>query len=81
MSVVPIDTSTGLQAGSHVHTGTVEVLVGWLVTHADGFEVRLAADRARADKYLQQHRATIIEPMFVRRLSRQIDAGRRASTL
>lgn len=47
-----------------------EVLVGYLVTHADGYEARLGPDRTRADLYAARNRATI-EPMFVRRPARQ----------
>jgi hypothetical protein len=65
--VIPVDTATGQQSESRVHTGMVEVIVGYLVTHGDGFEARLGADRARAEVYLRQHRAIRIEPMFVRR--------------
>lgn len=65
--MIPVDTATGLQSGSEPHTGEVLVLKGYLVTHADGFEARLGPDRARAEVYLRQHRATLIEPMFVRR--------------
>jgi hypothetical protein len=64
---MPIDTTTGRQAGGPVHTGTVELTVGYLVTHPDGFEARLGPDRARAEVYLRQHRAMLIEPMYVRR--------------
>lgn len=63
----PIDTTTGLQSGGAVRTGPVEVLVGYLVTHADGFEARLAADRTRAENYVMQHHGTKLEPMYVRR--------------
>ena len=62
----PIDTTTGLQAGSSVHDGTVDVLVGYLVTHADGYEARIGPDRTRAELYAARKRATL-EPMFVRR--------------
>jgi hypothetical protein len=65
MSRAPIDTSTGLQAGSQAHAERVPVLVGWLVTHDDGFEARLGPDRARAEVYVRQHRAQRIEGMFV----------------
>jgi hypothetical protein len=41
------------------------VLVGWLVTHDDGFEARLGPDKARAEVYVRQHRAVRIEGMFV----------------
>jgi hypothetical protein len=64
--VIPIDTATGLQSGAEPHTGTVLVLVGYLVTHADGFEARLAPDKTRAELYAAKSHATI-EPMFVRR--------------
>lgn len=74
MTGTPIDTATGLQSGSEVH-GTVEVLKGWLVIHADGFEARLGPDRARAEVYVRQHRAVSIEPMYVRRPTAQIGPG------
>ena len=64
--MIPIDTATGLQSGTEVHTGTVDVLVGYLVTHADGFEARLAPDKTRAELYAAKSHATV-EPMFVRR--------------
>lgn len=67
---VPIDTTTGLQAGSSVHDGTVDVLVGYLVTHADGYEARVGPDRTRAQLYAVRSRATL-EPMFVRRAARE----------
>ena len=62
--MIPIDTATGLQAGSPVHTGAVDVLVGYLATHANGYAARLGPDRARAELYAAQQRATL-EPMFV----------------
>lgn len=46
--------------------GTIDVLVGYLVTHADGYEARIGPDRTRADLYAARNRATL-EPMFVRR--------------
>lgn len=64
--MIPVDTTTGLQSGLEVHTGTLDVLVGYLVTHADGFECRLAPDKARAELYAARNHATL-EPMFVRR--------------
>ena len=52
-----------------------EVLVSYLVTHADGYEARLGPDRTRAELYAARTRATI-EPMFVRRhAARQDGAG------
>jgi hypothetical protein len=74
--MVPIDTATGLQAGSPVpHTSTVEVLVGYLVTHPDGYEARVGPDRTRADLYAARNHATV-EPMYVKRpSSRQAGAG------
>lgn len=48
------------------HDDTVEVLVGYLVTHPDGFEARVGPDRARAELYAVRNRATL-EPMYVRR--------------
>ena len=74
---IPIDTATGLQSGQESHTGATEVLVGYLVTHADGYEVRIGPDRTRAELYAAKSHATL-EPMFVRRnapLPRQIGAG------
>ena len=62
----PMDTTTGLQAGMPDLSGA-PVLVGWLVTHSDGFEARLGPDKARAEVYVRQHRATRIEAMFVMR--------------
>lgn len=62
----PIDTATGLQSGGEVHTGQVEVLVGYLVTHADGYEARVGPDRTRAELYAARNHATL-EPMYVRR--------------
>lgn len=47
-------------------TEMVNVLVGYLATHADGYEARLGADRARAEHYAWKQGATL-EPMFVRR--------------
>lgn len=44
------------------------VLVGYLVTHPDGYQVRLAPDRTRAELYAARQHATL-EPMFVRRAS------------
>jgi hypothetical protein len=41
------------------------VLKGWLVTHEDGFEVRLGVDRGKAEVYLRKNRGISIEPMFV----------------
>ena len=60
----PIDTSTGLQAGSQAHAERVPVLVGWLVTLPDGFQSRMGLDKARADHYAAQQHG-VIEPMFV----------------
>jgi hypothetical protein len=68
---VPIDTTTGQQSGGPVFDGRAPVLVGWLVTHEDGFEARLGPDRARAEVYVRQHRAVRIEAMFVWRDSRE----------
>lgn len=64
--MIPIDTATGRQAGSEVHTGLVDVLVGYLVTHADGYQVRIGPDRTRAEMYAVRNHATL-EPMYVRR--------------
>lgn len=65
-TVIPIDTATGQQAGSLVHTGTVLVLKGWLVTLADGHECRLGPDETRAKLYAAQQHGTA-EPLYVRR--------------
>ena len=65
MPLIPIDTATGLQSGMPVHT-QVEVVVGYLVTHPDGYQVRMPPDRTRADLYAAQQHATV-EPMYVRR--------------
>ncbi len=46
---------------------TVEVIVGYLVTHSDGTVARLGPDRGYADRYLRTHGGTAVEEMFVRR--------------
>lgn len=52
-----------------------DVLVGYLVTHPDGYEARLGPDRTRAELYAARNRA-MLEPMFVRRpAARQAGAG------
>lgn len=48
------------------HTGEVLVLKGFLVTHADGYEARIAPDRTRAELYAARNHATL-EPLYVRR--------------
>ena len=58
--------------------GTVDVLVGYLVTHADGYEARIGPDRMRAELYAARNRATI-EPMFVRRHAARQDGACAAS--
>jgi hypothetical protein len=65
--MIPIDTATGRQAGSlaHLQADRSPVLVGYLVTHDDGFEARLGPDKARAEVYVRQHHAVSIEAMFV----------------
>ena len=45
---------------------TVEVIVGYLVTHSDGSVALLRTDREHADRYARTHRGTL-EPVFVRR--------------
>jgi hypothetical protein len=50
----------------------VPVLVGYLVTHADGWQVRMPADKARADLYAAKQHA-VIEPLFVLRHPPQSD--------
>lgn len=47
-------------------TDAVELLVGYLVTHADGYEARIGPDKTRAELYAARNHATI-EPMFVKR--------------
>lgn len=80
MGLTPIDTATGLQSGPDVHTGTVEVLVGWLVTHGDGTVARLGPDSGYADRYLRTHGGVAIEEMYVRRkVSRPSGAASAAS--
>lgn len=44
----------------------VRVVVGYLVTHADGYEARFGLDRARAELYASRNHATC-EPMFIER--------------
>ena len=63
---IPFDVNTGLQSGPEVHTGTTDVIVGYLATHPNGYEARLGPDRARAELYAQRNHATL-EPMFARR--------------
>lgn len=67
MGLTPIDTATGHQSGPEVHTGTVEVLVGWLVTHSDGTVARLGPDRGYAERYVRTHGGVALEAMYVRR--------------
>ena len=52
------------------------VLVGWLCTHEDGFEVRMGKDLDRAQIYARTNRA-VCEAMFVRRAfpARRADEG------
>lgn len=42
----------------------VPILVGFLATHQDGWEVRLGVDKTRAEIYAGKNRTTL-EPMFV----------------
>lgn len=62
----PRDVLTGLQSGPPAAVGPADVLVGYLVTLADGYQVRFEADRTRAALYAARNHGTI-EPMFVRR--------------
>jgi hypothetical protein len=62
----PIDTTTGLQCGQEPRDGTVEVVVGYLVTLPGGHECRLPPDRGRAEQYAARNHGTV-EPMLVRR--------------
>lgn len=48
-----------------IDTG-IEVVVGYLVTHPDGYEARLGPDETLAQLYAARNRGRI-EPMFVRR--------------
>jgi hypothetical protein len=64
---VPIDTTSGLQAGCEPKGGTDYVLKGWLVTLPDGHETRLGPDETRARNYALQQRAIAVEPLFVHR--------------
>lgn len=64
--VVPRDVRTGQQSGEAGAIGLVEVVVGYLVTHSDGYQVRLDRDRTRAELYAARNHATL-EPMYVRR--------------
>lgn len=57
--MIPIDTATGLQSSMQVHGYTVDVQVGYLLTHPDGSEALLKTDRAGAELYAAKHRATI----------------------
>ena len=50
-----------------VDTGTVEVVVGYLVTLANGYNCRLGPDLGRAQHYAAEQRAVSMEPMYVRR--------------
>ena len=47
-------------------------IVGYLVTHANGFEARLGPDRTNAELYAARNRGTL-EPMYV--LRRRRDDG------
>lgn len=46
---------------------TVDVVVGYLVTHPDGYGALIRGDRTRAENYAITHHAVAIEPVFVRR--------------
>ncbi len=48
----------------------VEIVVGYLVTLPDRHECRLGPDRTRAEVYAAQNRATMIEPIYVKRSAR-----------
>lgn len=63
--------------GAEQPQGWVEIVVGYLVTHADGYEVRLDKDRTRADLYAARNHATI-EPMYVKR---PLPAGRGVASI
>lgn len=66
---VPRDVMTGRQSGEAGAVQHVEIVVGYLVTHPDGYQVRMDADKTRADLYAARNHATI-EPMYVRRWAR-----------
>ena len=53
-------------AGLQVAPGASLVLVGYLVQHSDGWQVRMPPDKARATMYAAKQHATI-EPLFVLR--------------
>lgn len=63
---VPRDVLTGRQSGPAGAIESVEVVVGYLVTHPDGYVVRFELDRARAELYAIRNHATL-EEMYVRR--------------
>lgn len=67
MPLIPIDTTTGQQSGDPVHSGHVEIVVGYLVTHPDGYGALIRGDRTRAENYAITHHAVAIEPVFIRR--------------
>jgi hypothetical protein len=62
----PRDVLTGLPSGPEMGV-LEEVVVGYLVTHENGFEALFGKDRTRAENYAVQNRARI-EPVFVRRV-------------
>ncbi len=64
--MIPVDLTTGLQCGQEPRDGTVEVVVGYLVTLPDGHECRMPPDKTRAELYAAKNHATI-EPMYVKR--------------
>ena len=72
----PVDLTTGLPCGIDTPEipGTVEVLVGYLVTFPDGHECRLGPDRTRAEIYAAKQHATL-EPTFVIRPTLQKPRG------
>jgi len=54
-------------------TATVEVIVGYLVTHPDGYQVRMPPDKARADGYAARQHG-VVETMYVRRVAAGLSA-------
>lgn len=64
--MIPVDADTGLQSGPALRESDQLVIVGYLVTHPDGYQVRMPPDRTRAELYAARQHATV-EVMFVRR--------------
>jgi hypothetical protein len=69
--VIPVDLTTGQACGSEPNYGDTVglVLVGYLVTHHDGFQARLGPDKTRAELYAVRNHATL-EALYVQRPKR-----------